>query len=293
MSAMAPWDVRTKTVVITGANSGIGKETAVGLAAGGAKVIMTARDPGRGAAALDEVRARSDGGQVHLMLLDLASFESIEAFAAELLDREPRIHVLINNAGLVLSQRHTTPEGFEATFAINHLGPFLLTSLLLPRLLESAPARIIDVASTAHHAARRGLDFDDLQTEHRYTSLKAYSRSKLANVLHARELARRLHGTGVTANSLHPGAVASGFGRDEDTVGPEAILMALAQPFLITPMQGAGTSVFLAMSPEVGEISGEYFVRSKPSRPSKAARDDEAAARLWAVSEQLVDARAP
>ena len=288
MHDVARWDLRTKTVVVTGATSGIGKETAVALAAGGARVIMTARDAERGRRALEEVRARSDGGQAQVRALDLASLASVHAFADALLEEEQELHVLVNNAGLVLSQRHLTEDGFEATFATNHLGPFLLTSRLLPRLRESAPARIVVVASTAHHAARRGLDFDDLQTAERYTSLKAYSRSKLANVLHAAELARRLDGTGVTANSLHPGAVASGFGRSGDTVGPEAVLMALARPFLLSPAQGAATSVHLAMAPDLAEVSGQYFVRSKPSRPSKAARDAEAAARLWEVSEQLV-----
>jgi NAD(P)-dependent dehydrogenase (short-subunit alcohol dehydrogenase family) len=286
--AVAPWDLRTKTVVVTGASSGIGKETAVALASGGAKVVITARDPERGEAALQEVRTRSDGGQVQLRMLDLASIASVRRFAEDLLADEPHLHVLVNNAGLVLSERHVTEDGFEQTFATNHLGPFLLTELLRPRLEASAPSRIINVASIAHHAARRGIDFDDLQTEQRYSSLKAYSRSKLANVLHARALAERLEGTGVTANALHPGAVASGFGRNEDTVGAEAILMTIAQPFLISPAAGAATSVYLAMSPDVAEVSGEYFVRSKPARPSKAARDDEAAARLWDASAQLV-----
>jgi NAD(P)-dependent dehydrogenase (short-subunit alcohol dehydrogenase family) len=286
--AASVWDLRTRTVVVTGASSGIGKETAVALASSGAKVVMTARDPVRGQVALDEVRSRSDGGQAQLRMLDLASVASVRAFAEGLLADEPHLHVLVNNAGLVLSERRVTEDGFEQTFATNHLGPFLLTELLRPRLEASAPARIINVASIAHHAARRGIDFDDLQTEQRYSSLKAYSRSKLANVLHTRELARRLDGTGVTANALHPGAVASGFGRNEDTVGAEAILMSIAQPFLIIPAAGAATSVFLAMSPEVAAVSGEYFVRSKPARPSKAARDEEAAGRLWHASEQLV-----
>jgi NAD(P)-dependent dehydrogenase (short-subunit alcohol dehydrogenase family) len=283
-----PWDLRTKTVVVTGASSGIGRETAVALACGGAKVIITARDLERGQAALDEVRTRSDGGQVQLRMLDLASFASIHEFAAGLLADEPRLHVLVNNAGLVLSERLTTDDGLERTFGTNHVGPFLLTELLRPRIEQCAPGRIINVASIAHHAARRGIDFEDLQTEQRYSSLKAYSRSKLANILHARELARRLDGTGVTANALHPGAVASGFGRNEDTVGAEAMLMVLAQPFLISPTAGAATSVYLAMAPDVGDVSGQYYVRSKPARPSKAARDDEAAARLWEATEALV-----
>jgi NAD(P)-dependent dehydrogenase (short-subunit alcohol dehydrogenase family) len=285
---MASWDIRTKTVLITGANSGIGKETAVALASGGARVLMTARDPQKGQAALDEVRTRSDGGQAELLLLDLASMASVRACAAEVLERAPRLQVLINNAGLVLSERQVTEDGFEATFAINHLGPFLLTQLLLPRLQESAPSRIINVASVAHHGARRGLDFDDLQTERGYSSVGAYNRSKLANILHARELARRLEGAGVTANALHPGAVASGFGRQGDTTGIEAVVMSIAQPFMISPAAGASTSVYLAMAPELGEVSGQYFVRSKPGRPSRAARDDDASRRLWEASETLL-----
>lgn len=293
MAGVAGWDIRTKTVVITGASSGIGKETAVALASGGARVVMTARDPDRGAAALAEVRTRSDGGQVELLVFDISSLAEVRQAAERLLATHPRIHVLVNNAGLVLTERQVTAEGFEATFATNHLGPFLLTRLLLPRLQESAPARIINVASVAHHGARHGLDFDDLQAERSYSSVQAYNRSKLANVLHARELARRLEGTGVTANSLHPGAVASGFGRHGDTKGPEALVMVIAQPFPISPAAGAATTVHLAMAPEVGEVSGEYFVRSKLGRPSKAARDDDAARRLWDASEALIAAGGP
>jgi len=277
-----------KTVVVTGGNSGIGLETAVDLARAGARTLITARDPGRGEAALAEVRRRAGRDDASLVVFDLASLASVRKGAAEILDRCDRIDVLVNNAGLVLSKRQETEDGFEATFAINHLGPFLLTRLLTERITQSAPARIVNVSSTAHQGARSGLDFDDLQARRGYRGMQVYSRSKLANIYFTTELARRLAGTGVTANCLHPGTVATGYGRDGDATGVLAFGVRVIKPFVLTAAQGARTSVYLASSPEVRDVTGEYFVKCKVRRASKVARDPEAARRLWELSEQLV-----
>ncbi len=282
-----------RTVVITGANSGVGKATAVALAAAGARTVITARDESRGRQAQADIRQASGSDQVDLVVFDLADLGSVRDGAHRLLDEYEQIHVLINNAGLVLSDRAVTKDGFEATFAINHLGPFLLTRELTGRLEESAPARVVNVASTAHRSARKGLDFDDLQSERHYAGMRAYSRSKLANILFTNELARRLSGTGVTANSVHPGTVASGFARDGDASGLLAFGIKLIKPFILTPEKGARTSVYLATSPEVEGVTGRYFIKCRPRNPSAAARDEAAAALLWSVSEELVDRAAP
>jgi NAD(P)-dependent dehydrogenase (short-subunit alcohol dehydrogenase family) len=278
-----------RTVVITGANSGVGKATAVALAGAGARTVITARDHDRGRQAQDDIRRASGSDQVDLVVFDLADLGSVRQGARRLLDGYGQIHVLINNAGLVLSHRSETKDGYEATFGINHLGPFLLTRELTGRLTASAPARVVTVASTAHRSARRGLDFDDLQSDRHYAGMRAYSRSKLANILFSNELARRLAGSGVTANSVHPGTVATGFARDDDASGLLAFGVKVIKPFILTPEQGARTSVYLASSPEVADVTGRYFIKCRPREPSAAARDAEAAARLWSVSEELVD----
>ncbi len=279
-----------RTVVVTGASSGIGKATAAALAGAGAHTVITARDRGRGQQAADDIRRASGSDAVELVLFDLGDLASVRSGAAELLERCPQINVLVNNAGLVLSDRRETSDGYEATFAINHLGPFLLTQLLTDRLVSSAPARIVNVTSDAHKSARGGLDFDDLQSTRGYKGMKAYGRSKLANILFTTELARRLAGTGVTANCCHPGVVATGFARDGDTSGVLAFGIKLIKPFVLTPEKGARTSVYLASSPEVADVSGRYFVKCKEADPTAAAGDPEAAARLWAASEELVAA---
>ncbi|HUC35552.1 MAG TPA: SDR family oxidoreductase [Acidimicrobiales bacterium] len=286
-------DMTGKTVVITGANSGIGKETAVGLARSGARVVATARDAGRGAAAVADIRDRSGSDGVELVVFDLGLLSSVREGAAQILAACDRIDVLVNNAGIVLSQRRVTPDGLEATFAVNHLGPFLLTQLLLDRIVQSAPARIVNVASTAHRGARHGLDFDDLQSTHGYGGMQVYSKSKLANIYFTTELARRLDGTGVTANCLHPGTVATGYGRDGDATGLLGFGLKIGAPFLLTPEKGARTSIYLASSPQVAAVSGEYFAKCKPRTTSEAAQDDEAAKRLWQVSEELVQPASP
>jgi len=281
-------DMTGKTVIITGGNSGIGLETAVALARAGATTLITARDEGRGAAAVTDIRSRSGNSEVGLVVFDLASLASVREGAADIKDRCPRIDVLVNNAGLVLTERQETVDGFETTFAVNHLGPFLLTELLLDRIKDSVPARIVNVSSTAHSTARRGLDFDDLQSKGGYRGMQVYGSSKLANIYFTTELARRLAGTGVTVNSLHPGTVATGYGRDGDTKGFLAVGISIIRPFLLTPEKGAQTSVYLASSPDVADVTGAYFVKCKVRTPSKAAQDGEAAARLWDVSERLV-----
>jgi NAD(P)-dependent dehydrogenase (short-subunit alcohol dehydrogenase family) len=282
-------DMHGKTVVITGGNSGIGFETAAALSAMGARVIVTARNADKGRTAVAALNDRVQGGEpIQLVVFDLGDLASVRRGAAEILEQAPRLDVLVNNAGLVQTLRSETVDGFETTFAVNHLGPFLLTNLLLDRLVESAPARIVNVASTAHAAARHGVPFDDLQTTGRYRAMRVYGQSKLANMLFTLELARRLACTGVTANSLHPGTVRTGYGADGDARGLLAFGIKIASPFFLSPAKGARTSVFLASSPEVEGVSGEYFVKCKARQPKRWAQDADAAARLWRVSEELV-----
>ena len=276
------------TVVVTGANAGVGLETAAGLVALGARVVVTARDEAKGARAADRIRARGGPGTVEVAPLDLASFASIRRFAREVGPGLGRLDVLVNNAGLVQLDHTVTEDGFETTFGVNHLGHFLLTTLLLDQLRSSAPARVVVVASLAHRSARSGLDFDDLQAERGYSPIGAYNRSKLANIYFTRELARRLVGSGVTANSLHPGFVASRLGRDGDGGVLADIAMTLGRPFAISPARGARTSVYLASSPAVADVTGRYFVRCREAHPARVATDDDAAQRLWSVSEELV-----
>jgi NAD(P)-dependent dehydrogenase (short-subunit alcohol dehydrogenase family) len=278
-----------KVIVITGGNTGIGKEAAVALAARGAQVVITSRNEERGRSARREIAERSGNDSVDVMPLDLASFRSIRSFAADALDRFDHVDVLVNNAGLILHRRAETQDGFEETFGVNHLGHFLLTDLLLERLRASTPARVVVVSSDAHKGARQGLDFDDLQAEHKYRWAKAYSKSKLANIYFARELSRRLAGTGVTVNALHPGFVRSEFGRGGDLGGIYGWgIKYLASPFAISPEKGALTSIYLASSPDVDGVSGGYFYKCKPTAPSVVAQDDDAASRLWDASEKLV-----
>jgi NAD(P)-dependent dehydrogenase (short-subunit alcohol dehydrogenase family) len=278
-------DDTKKTIIITGANSGIGLETAVGVAAQGMHVVMACRNPEKGATALAEVQRRAGSSEVELMSLDLASFTSIRGFAKEALDRFDHIDVLVNNAGAVSRARVETAEGFEQTFGVNHLGHFLLTDLLRERIAATPGARIVVVASDAHRFAFGGLDFDDLQSKAHYHGFLVYARSKLANILFTRELARRLDGTGVTANSVHPGFVASNFGRS-DTLGK--LGMIAGRPFAINSERGARTSIFLATDSSLDGITGEYWYKGAQKRPNNAARDDDAARRLWEVSERLV-----
>jgi NAD(P)-dependent dehydrogenase (short-subunit alcohol dehydrogenase family) len=282
------WDIRGKVVVVTGGNTGIGLATAEELCRRGARVTITARDGAKGAAAVEAITGRVPGAEVECRLLDLTSRASIEELAAGLLAEKPRLDVLVHNAGLILSDRREVEGGIEATFMTNHLGPFLLTELLRERLVESAPARVVVVASDAHRRMFRGLDFDDLQAARSYSGERVYSASKLANIHFARELARRLEGTGVTVNSLHPGVVATDFARDGDARGAWAFFFRWFRPFLRTPEKGARTTVHLACEPSLSGTTGAYFANCRPARPSSAARDDVAARRLWEASEALL-----
>jgi NAD(P)-dependent dehydrogenase (short-subunit alcohol dehydrogenase family) len=285
--------MRGKTVLVTGGNSGIGKEAAIALAQMGANVIVTSRDPAKGKAAAEEMKARA-GVDVPCMALDLASFDSIRTFAKDFLAKYDALHVLVLNAGLVLSERTETKEGFETTFGVNHLGHFLLTDLLRERIVASAPARVVVVSSDAHRRAKKGLDFDDLQHRREYSGMAAYCESKLANIYFARELARRLEGTKVTVNALHPGVIASGFAAEGDVKGPIAWLFKLGRPFLRTSKQGAQTTIFLASSPTVEGVTGKYFDQNaREVYPTHIAQDDGAAKRLWSLSEELVARGAP
>jgi NAD(P)-dependent dehydrogenase (short-subunit alcohol dehydrogenase family) len=279
-----------KTVIVTGGNSGIGKATATALAGAGARVIITARNEQRGKDAVADITSASGSDSVELSVFDLADLSSVRAGAADLSERCSRVDVLCNNAGLILSERSLSADGYESTFAINHLGPFLLTEMLLDRLKESAPSRIVNVSSTAHSVARHGMVFDDLMAERSYRQMQVYGRSKLANILFTVELAKRLAGTGVTANSLHPGSVDTGYARDGDTTGLMAWGVEIYShlPISLTPEKGARTSVYLCSSPEVEGVTGRYFAKCREKTPSANARDEAAAARLWSVSEQLV-----
>lgn len=278
-----------RTVVITGANSGIGLETAAALAGAGARLVMGCRNATTAAAAVDEVRRRSGNDAVETHSLDLSDLDHVRRFADELSTLD-RIDVLINNAGLMLDRRQESAQGYEGTFATNHLGPFLLTSLLTEQVVAAPHGRIVNVGSLAHRLAPRGIAWDDIDRRDSYFGWTVYAQSKLANILHARELARRLRDRGVVAHSLHPGSVASGFGRDGDLHGINDRLLWIAQYLLISPEEGSRTSVHLAASPEALRTSGDYWTRSHRSTPSRAARDDRAAAELWRRSEQMVDA---
>ena len=283
MSTATSTSMAGRTVVITGATAGIGKATAVALARQGAHLVMPARDADRAEAARREILAARPGARVDLLSADLASLASVRALAAELLATYPRIDVLINNAGLSQPTRRLSPDAYELTFAVNYLAPFLLTNLLLDRLRASAPARIVNVASAAH--AKR-LDFDNLQGERRYRLMGAYSTSKLALIMHTYALARRLEGTGVTANAVHPGGVRTEIYRDLSGISRLAIK--LAWPFLRSPEKGAETTVYVATAPELLGVSGRYFADSREQRTAPASYDAATARRLWDIGERMV-----
>jgi NAD(P)-dependent dehydrogenase (short-subunit alcohol dehydrogenase family) len=281
--------MKDKICLITGGNSGIGKETAVGLAKAGATVVIVARDRGRGDEALSDIRAAASvaGGNVSLMLADLSSQAEVRRLAGEFAAAHPRLDVLVNNAGAVFGERKLSADGIEMTLALNHLGYFLLTHELLGVLRASAPARIVNVASDAHRSAT--LRLDDLQSASDYGGFRVYSHSKLANVMFTYELARRIEGTGVTANALHPGVVATNFGDSGGTL--LRLVVRLARPFFISAAKGAKTSIHLASSAEVEGVNGKYFVNERETRSSPASYDEAAQKRLWEESERLTGAR--
>jgi retinol dehydrogenase 14 len=273
-----------KSVLVTGGTGGIGRATATGLAALGARVGITGRDQARTEAAAASIRAAPGSPAVDGFAADMSVQAEVRRLAAQVLDTYPRLDVLVNNAGGFWAHRHVTADGLEHTFALNHLAPFLLTSLLLDGLTASASARILTVSSGAHASGR--IDFDDLQGERNYSGQRAYSQSKLANVMFTYELARRLDGTGVTATVLHPGVVRTGFGA-EDQAAYLSVMIGVARLFMKTPAQGADTPIYLASSPQVEGITGRYFVNRKPRTSSKASYDTTAATRLWQVSADL------
>lgn len=276
--------MKDKRVVLTGASRGIGRETALALGKMGADLSLIVRDADRGKAVAEEVRALGGGGEVEVFVADVSSMADVRRAAAEVRAKHDRIDVLVNNAGALLMDRQVTKDGHEATFATNHLGYFLLTKELLDAVKNAPAGRIVNVASEAHH--RGSIKFDDLMGEKKYAGWSAYSASKLANILFTAELARRLEGSTVTTNSLHPGVIASGFARNND--GLMGFLAKLASPFLMSSEDGAKTTLFLATDPTVADKRGLYFAKSKPKTPSREARDASIAKRLWDVSEELV-----
>jgi retinol dehydrogenase-14 len=273
-----------RTVLVTGGTGGIGKATAVGLALLGAHVAITGRDRDRTEGAADDIRA-AGGGKVDVFVADLSSQSEVRRLADAVLQNLPRIDVLVNNVGGYWNTRHVTADGLERTLAVNHLAPFLLTRLLLDRLKQSAPARVVTVSSHAHGQGR--IDFDDLQGERSYSGARAYNQSKLANVLFTYELARRLQNTSITANALHPGVVSTSFGAD-DPSGIQRLLVPFMRPFMKSPSQGAATSIHLASAPDLEQMTGRYFANGKPKNSSQRSYDQAAAARLWQVSDELV-----
>jgi len=272
-----------KVVLITGGTSGIGKAAATALAGMGATVVITGRNEERGKRALQEIRKESGNDGVELILADLTVQDEVRRLAEELRERHNQLEVLVNNAGLVLSERTETPDGIETQLAINHLAPFLLTNLLLDLLKESAPSRIVTVSSDAHRWAK--IDLDDLQSRKRYRGMQVYGKTKLANIMFTYELAERLEGTGVTANCMHPGGVNTNFGNNQG--GPVNLLFRLFKPFMRSPEQGADTLIYLASSPEVEGMTGKYLADRKVKAASDAAYDETTRKRLWEASEEL------
>jgi NAD(P)-dependent dehydrogenase (short-subunit alcohol dehydrogenase family) len=277
-----------KVVLITGGTSGIGKATATALAAMGARVVVTGRSEERGERAVEDIRHES-GGETSLMLADLAVQADVRRLAEEFQERYDRLDVLVNNAGLVQSERTETPDGIETQLAVNHLAPFLLTNLLLDLLKKSAPSRIITVSSDGHRWGK--MDLDDLQSKRRYRAFPVYGMTKLANIMFTHELAERLEGTGVTANTLHPGGVNTNFGNNNR--GIMAVLFRAFKPFMRTPEQGADTLIYLASSPEVEGMTGKYLADRKVKAPSDAAYDETMRKRLWEASEELTGLKVP
>jgi retinol dehydrogenase 14 len=270
--------------MVTGASSGLGKATALGLAKLGAQVVMVCRDEVRGKVARQDIVKESGNTKVELLLADLSSLSDVDALAETFKQRFDKLHVLINNAGVYWRERHVTRDGFEETFAVNYLAPFLLTNLLLETLQASAPSRVINVAGAYHRRGR--IHFDNLQLARGYTGAVANSQSQLARVLFTYELARRLAGTGVTANCLHPGSVRTNITRDM----PKSLWLlanTLFRPFFVSPERGAETILYLASSPEVEHTSGKYFVNKRPAKSSRASYDIELTKKLWTTSEWL------
>ncbi len=275
----------TKTCLVTGATSGIGEVTARELARGGTRVIVVGRDPQRCAATVEHIKGETGNSEVEYLVADLSSQADIRGLADVFLERHKRLDVLVNNAGAVFLRRQESIDGIEKTFALNHLSYFLLTNLLLDTLKASTPSRIVNVSSNSHYGS--ALDFDDLQSVKRYRSMKVYGRSKFANVLFTYELARRLEGTGVTVNALHPGFVRTNMGKNNGWL--VRLLAPVWQISAISTEEGARTSIFLASSPEVEGMTGKFFVQEKVVRSDPATYDETSAKRLWEISAEIID----
>lgn len=279
-----------KTVLVTGGTGGIGRAAAIGLASMGARVGITGRDRDRAEAAAIAIARESGNTGVDVFVADMSSQAEVRRLAEEVLATYPRLDVLLNNVGGFWSHRHETADGLEHTFALNHLAPFLLTSLLLERLKASAPSRVVTVSSGAQSMGK--IDFDDLMGERKYSGQRAYNQSKLANVMFTYDLAKRLAGTGVTATVLHPGMTSTAFSA-EDPARVFAPLVAVMRPFMRSPQKGAETPVYLASSPEVEGVTGRYFANRKVKESHTSSYDTEITARLWRVSADLVGQSAP
>jgi len=277
-------DMTSKVCIVTGSSSGIGKETADELAGMGATMIMLVRSRERGESAMQEILQRFPDAKLELLVADLSIVSEIRRAAAEFKTRYSRLDVLVNNAGGVSGKRTLTPDGLEMTFAVNYLAPFLLTHELLDVLVASAPSRIVNVSSTAHNMGR--VDLDDLQSERRYGALRTYGSAKLMNIMFTYELAKRLDSSGVTVNVLHPGFVATNFGRDSNRA--IRFFYRIARPFEKNSHEGAKTSVYLASSPEVKGVSGKYFYDRKPKESSSASYDIERQKQLWLATESIL-----
>ena len=280
-------DMNGKVVMITGANSGIGKETAIELAKMGANIVMVCRSRERGEKALEKIKEMANSEKIELLIADLADQSSIRKMVERFKKSHDKLHVLINNAGVMLSKRTTTPEGYERTFAINHLGHFLLTNLVLDMLKASSPARIINVSSSAHKFAK--LNFDDIDNEHKFSGFRTYANSKLFNILFSYELARRLEGTEVTVNALHPGVIRTNLGKD-NTNKLIRLLSTIFRLFMMSSKKGARTTVYLANSPDVENVNGKYFVNRKQKKSSKISFEQTLQNKLWEISANLTNA---
>ena len=278
--------MKDQVCVITGATDGIGKAAAYDLAPQGATLLLHGRDPDKGARLVEDLKAHTGNPAIQFLQADFSSLAEVRRLAAAVMERVPRVDVLVNNAGGVFAKRMVSKDGYEMTLAVNHLAPFLLTQLLVTTLKNSATSRIVTTSSHAHKGAR--IPFDDLQATHKYSAMGAYGTSKLANILFTRVLAKRLQGTTVTATCFHPGFVRTSFGRGFDANPIAKHVFRWASRFARTPEKGAETLVYLATSADVAGASGGYYFDCKLATPSVAAQDDAAAERLWQLSEQLV-----
>ena len=276
-----------KVCIVTGSNSGIGKATSLGLAQMGATVVMVCRDRTKGEEAQNEIKTKSGNNAIDLLLAELSSQDSIRQLVENFQQHYMQLHILINNAGGVNLSRRDTVDGFEMTFAVNYLAPFLLTNLLLDKLKASAPARIVNVSSESHESGY--IKMDDLQLEKKYRLMRAYGQSKLALVLFTYELARRLQGTGVTANCLHPGFVATNIGQSGVGRVGRSIVKLIFSSLGIRPEEGAKTSIYLASSPDIEGVTGKYFVKSIPVRSAPISYDESLQRQLWEESAKLVN----